>query len=332
MPIQVKRCHLCRSGDQEFQSYAEIRGWHYVTCGKCGFVFLDPQPTHEELQIFYDSQYQYDRTSYKNAIERQDLWLDYLERALGSTGNLLEIGCSYGYFLNAARKRGWTVRGVEPGKDATDFATQKLGLEVIKGTITDVENDDGHFDAVVAWHVLEHDANPRRFLKICADLLKPGGILGLRVPNLESTVAQLAGKTWQWLSPPEHVCMYSKSTLVPLLEEFGLETVVCTSFKGNARNLWFEVFRARTKSMLNAALNWGQGGPVAGSFLPPPRYENRAWYRATERLFEVALWPVEAIAKSQRERAGKEAELVVFVRKPKDGFAGVVYEEFRLEF
>jgi len=322
MPIRVNRCNLCGSGDERFGSYAEIRGWHYVTCGKCGFVFLDPQPTPEELRSFYDSQYQYDRTSYKNSVERQDLWLDYLERALGSTGNLLEIGCSYGYFLNAARKRGWTVRGVEPGKDAADFATQKLGLEVIKGTITDVENDDGHFDAVVAWHVLEHDADPRRFLKISTDRLKAGGILGLRVPNLESTVARLAGITWQWLSPPEHVCMYRKSTLVPLVEEFGLETIVCTSFRGNGRNLWFEVFRARTKKLLNAALNESQVAPTAGSFLPPPRYENRAWYRATERLFEVASWPVEALAKSHRERAGKEAELVVFARKPEVGSAG----------
>src|SRR5882672_3520086 len=188
MSIRVERCPLCGPADRPFQPYAEVRGWRYVSCGKCGFVFLDPQPTPAELRTFYESQYQYDQTSYKNSIERQDLWLDYLERALGSAGNLLEIGCSYGYFLNAARKRGWTVRGVEPGKDASDFAIQRLGLEVVKGTIADVESDPTQFDAVVAWHVLEHDADPRRFLKISTDLLKPGGILGLRVPNLESTV------------------------------------------------------------------------------------------------------------------------------------------------
>jgi hypothetical protein len=63
MPIRVNRCHLCGSPDQAFQSYAEVRGWNYVTSGKCGFVFLDPQPTQEELRAFYESQYRYDPTA-----------------------------------------------------------------------------------------------------------------------------------------------------------------------------------------------------------------------------------------------------------------------------
>jgi 2-polyprenyl-3-methyl-5-hydroxy-6-metoxy-1,4-benzoquinol methylase len=321
MPIYVEDCPLCGSGDRVFQSYAEVRGWNYVACGKCGFVFLNPQPTPEELRTYYDSQYQYDPAVYKNTIERQMVWLDYLESALGSSGDLLEIGCSYGYFLNAAKQRGWTVRGVEPGRDATDFARQKLGVNVTKGTIVDLEAKYPSFDAIVAWHVLEHDSNPREFLRITIDLLKPGGVLGLRVPNLESTVSRWAGNTWQWLSPPEHVCMYRKSTLVPLLAEFGLETILCTSARGNARNLWFEVARARAKKLLNGTLAVTGSDHTAASFQPPPRYENRAWYRAIEQLFEVASWPAEAIAKSQREQAGNEAELVVFARKPAGRFA-----------
>ena len=33
------------------------------------------------------------------------------------------------------------------GGDATDFATQKLGLDVVKGTIADLESDQRRFDA-----------------------------------------------------------------------------------------------------------------------------------------------------------------------------------------
>jgi SAM-dependent methyltransferase len=314
MPVRVNRCHLCGSGDRTFQPYAEVRGWNYVACGNCGFVFLDPQPTPDELRIFYDSLYQYDHTAYKSSIKRQDVWLDYLEGTLGKSGDLLEIGCSYGYFLNAAKQRGWTVRGVEPGKDATDFARQELGLYVVKGTIADFESVSAHFDAIVAWHVLEHDSNPREFLRIVTRLLKPGGVLGIRVPNLESAVSRLAGETWQWLSPPEHVCMYRQSTLIRLLKEFELDPILCTSAKGNARNMWFEVVRARTKKLLSRTN--GAGGRMTASFRPPPRYENRPWYRAIERSFEIASWPVEVMTRKRRERRGREAELVVFAQKP----------------
>jgi len=307
---------LCESETRAFQPYAEVRGWNYVSCANCGFVFLDPQPTPDELRAFYDSQYQYDPESYKNSIGRQKVWLDYLESAIGSCGSLLEVGCSFGYFLRAARQRGWTVSGVEPGGDATDFARRKLGLDVVKGTISDLKNDRRRFDAVVAWHVLEHDADPRLFLRITTDLLKPDGVLAIRVPNLDSTVSRLAGKTWQWLSPPEHVCMYCKSTLAHLFSEFELETIVCTSSRGNSRNIWFEVARARAKKLLNSTFGGVGEGCTTASFRPPPRYENRAWYRTVEQFFEIASWPVEAMVRVSRERAGKEAELVIFARKP----------------
>jgi SAM-dependent methyltransferase len=316
MPERINHCQLCGSQDQVFRSYAEVRGWNYVTCKDCGLVFLDPQPTRDELRIYYDSMYKYDPRAYKDSLGRQALWLRYVEETLGTSGLLLEIGCSYGYFLKAARERGWTVRGVEPGRDASDFARRKLGLDVVKGTIADLDGDPAGFDAVVAWHVLEHDSNPREFMRITANLLKPGGVLGIRVPNLESTVSRLAGETWQWLSPPEHVCMYRKATLVRLLREFELDPFLCTSSKGNARNMWFEIVRARTKKLLSGALNNAGVARTTASFQPPPRYENRSWYRAVERSFEIASWPLDVMTRRKREQRGMEAELVVFARKP----------------
>jgi len=50
--------------------------------------------------------------------------------------------------------------------------------------LADARLADASFDAVIGWHVLEHVRNPRDQLLRLASLLKPGGVLGLRVLTL----------------------------------------------------------------------------------------------------------------------------------------------------
>src|SRR5216684_7728602 len=129
MPKLVTNCVLCGVTPEQFRPYADVSGWRYVCCGNCGLVFLNPQPTEEELGTFYDHSYNYDLRRYKDSIPQDRVWLDLLEQFSQCPGNLLEVGCSYGYFLAAAQERGWSACGVELGKEAAEFARNELRSE-----------------------------------------------------------------------------------------------------------------------------------------------------------------------------------------------------------
>jgi len=317
MPVEVSDCILCAEQASEFRPFERVRGWNYVRCSDCGLVFLNPRPTDAELEHFYNHGYRYDLSRYARSLPSQEIWLDLLEERCGRPGTLLEVGCSYGHFLAEARDRGWSVQGVELSESAVGFGRAVLGLSIEQGRISDLkERDSSTFDAIAAWHVLEHDPLPRHFLETAFDLLRPGGILALRVPNLGSLVAKLSGPDWQWLSPPEHVCMYTRETLSLLLEQTGFEIVATRTARGNARNMWFEILRARAKRQLTHSNNGGGDHGNSYSFASPKVYQDRAWYRVAENLIAAGTLPFDWAVKRWLAVRGEEAELAVLAQKP----------------
>lgn len=317
MPVEVSDCILCAAPDIEFRPFERVRGWNYVRCSSCGLVFLNPRPTDAELEHFYNHSYRYDLSRYARSLPSQEIWLDLLEERCGKAGTLLEVGCSYGHFLAEARDRGWSVQGVELSESAVGFGRAVLGLSIEQGRISDLQKrNSSTFDAIAAWHVLEHDPRPRQFLENAFDLLRPEGILALRVPNLGSMVAKLSGPDWQWLSPPEHVCMYTRETLSQLLKQTGFEIVATRTARGNARNMWFEVLRARVKRQLTHSSNGNGDHRNSYSFASPTVYQDRVWYRTAENLVAVGTLPFDWAVKRWLAARGEEAELAVLARKP----------------
>src|SRR5579863_6644196 len=107
MPSLVDRCPLCQRSPFEFRPFATVKGWRYVLCLSCGLVLLNPRPTSEELERFYNQSYRYDASTYKKSVKKHPEWLRLLYEHCGKPGKLLEVGCSYGFFLSSARSQGW---------------------------------------------------------------------------------------------------------------------------------------------------------------------------------------------------------------------------------
>ncbi len=317
MPVPVKTCVLCGRTSGEFRPYSAQKGWTYVRCPGCQLVFLNPAPTADELRGFYNDGYHYHRGRYQKLVQQQKNWLPLLEEFCKPPGKFLEIGCSYGFFLETARQRGWDVAGIELSDEPAAHAREQLGLPVTAGTLADfADGKAAAYDLIVAWHVLEHEPEPARLLAPAFRLLRSGGILGLRVPNMESAVARLAGPYWQWLSPPEHIYMYSTSTLGALVTQQHFEVLRTGSARGNARNMWFEILRARAKLLLQGAGVHPQGKSQGASYAPPRVYQDSPWYRAAERAAEVLTAPLEWMVSPALARRGQEAEVIVVGRKP----------------
>ena len=224
-------CNLC--GHEDFRVLeADAPPYRVLRCQRCRLVFVDPAPPAKALQGHYDGEYYREWIGARRAA-RMAMWearLDRLEKWV-SRGRLLDVGCGEGTFLELAQKRGWEVYGTELSSFAADHASRVLGRGIFCGEHAQAGFRDGEFDAVTLWHVLEHVADPGRYLSEVRRILKPEGNLIVAVPNVNDLVMQAAyrvvrGKPLKKFSPDDreiHLYHFSAGTLVKALEKAGFQ-------------------------------------------------------------------------------------------------------------
>lgn len=236
MDNQNPTCQICGSSRTKL-AYIQS-GYRIVRCCVCGFRFVTPTPSREVLASYYDRSYSVPLERYARVIPTKHGRIERLEYWLPARGRLLEVGASYGHALAQARMRGWQVAGVELSPHASHYAHEHFGIDVWTGDLLDAPLDRGSFDAVMMWHVLEHTQDPRAQLMHIHTLLKPGGVLALAVPNIESLGARLAGRSWPWIAPPAHLWYFSATTLPRLLSQCGYDVMECRTLRGDGNNLY----------------------------------------------------------------------------------------------
>jgi len=144
-------------------------------------------------------------------------WRLDLIRKVKPSGKLLEIGCARGDFLSIARE--WfDAKGVEPNPDlaAHAVAFAPVHYDVIERTPWT------GFDVVASFHVIEHVHSPRAYIAAAAERLKPGGLLALETPNIDSIPFRVLKSRWRQFIP-EHYFFFGPETIRKLLSEQGLE-------------------------------------------------------------------------------------------------------------
>ncbi len=101
---------------------------------------------------------------------------------LPAGARVIEIGSHYGAFLQTANEWGWHAEGVDVGQDTSRFAKSK-GFDVHVSEVAECHFPNAQFDAVFIWNCFEQIKDPKPVLAECRRILKPGGLLTLRVPN-----------------------------------------------------------------------------------------------------------------------------------------------------
>lgn len=135
---------------------------------------------------------------------------------------LLDIGAANGFFVEIASNHGFQAEGIEVSESAVDWAT-RLGRKVKLGNIENLEFIQSKYHVITMFDVLEHTLNPKKALKNVFDLLRDDGVVVVCVPNVGSLYAQMRGKRWHAIIPPEHLFYFSRKSLKYLLESTGFE-------------------------------------------------------------------------------------------------------------
>jgi len=178
---QVNVCDLCGSARLAQLSAAA----NVMRCLDCGYRFVSPRPTQDEIASSYSDPEFYDGWI-EDEAGRQLMWskrLRLLQRLPRGT-RALDIGAGIGAFLSLGRDTyGWDVVGTEVSTSAVRIARERYHLDLLLGRVEDLDLPAESFDLITLWHVLEHVPSPSQTITLCHKLLKPGGYLAIAVPN-----------------------------------------------------------------------------------------------------------------------------------------------------
>jgi 2-polyprenyl-3-methyl-5-hydroxy-6-metoxy-1,4-benzoquinol methylase len=210
-----------------------------VRCESCGLIFNAVMPGEDELAGIYTKEYytskdslRYGYTNYladrHNIVKTSSKRLKEIEK-LKSLGSLLDVGCAFGFFMDTARQRGWTVSGVEISEFAANYAVGELGLDVVNRSAEDCEYAARAYDVITMWDLIEHLREPAETLRKLAAALKEDGVLVLSTPDVKSLPARLMRERWLgWQLRNEHLYYFSFASLERMLHAAGLEVTKVT--------------------------------------------------------------------------------------------------------
>lgn len=237
-------CPLCKASDlRAFPIFYLLREKKFEAeqCRNCGFVFLAPRPSAEDLQLMYSDEYflhdgadfgAHSPTDYETAAIRGTVKFPEILGEIQKfkrSGKFFEIGCGMGYFLDYARKQGFEVEGIEYAALGTKMCVEKFGLNVRQGSFEEFQGKPESYDVIFMGDVLEHLVDPRGMLEKARTLLKPTGVVAVEVPSMFNSIVgraavhayRLTGTMKKMPMPPYHVNEFTPKTLKLMLRSAG---------------------------------------------------------------------------------------------------------------
>ncbi len=200
-----------------------------MKCCSCGFVWADTSISKEELRRVYNGNYFFE-SEYSDYLREKPALQKNFKRNLNilkkfvPSGNLLEIGCAYGFFLDLAQAN-YDTEGIDINENACMYAKENLKLNVICGDFMETDFSKNSYDIIVSWATLEHMSEPNLYIEKISSLLKKGGIFCFSTIDIKALLPRLQRNKWRQIHSPTHLSYFSKKTLFLLLNKYGLKPI-----------------------------------------------------------------------------------------------------------
>jgi SAM-dependent methyltransferase len=215
-----------------------------LKCAACGVAYLEPQPDPFQVANHLTEHYIRDEVQTEHHFGKgREAVLSRVAASIVARkrgGNILDVGCAGGYFLNRYfNSSDWQPFGVEPSKYAAEKA-DKRGIRVFQGQLSDVQLPEAHFDVVTIFDTFSYFRDPRRDLRGLRKALKSDGLLVIELPLAGTTVwrhatrlgRMLGGFPMSLLDGGQNF-LYSPSSMRLLLQDTGYRQVGSDNLPGN---------------------------------------------------------------------------------------------------
>jgi len=247
-----RRCRLCDGSDfrpllrvENANFSSSITRYDIVRCETCELAMMDPFPNEQEIKEIYVRENTFSQPS-PNPYRRNPLFslLEPIYRHYGDGRHfilrtclrlapkgrrlkVLDIGCSTGALIEAFQTM--TDRadatGIDLDPQARERAKESVRDSIVIGDFLS-HPLPGPFDIVTMEMLIEHLPDPSRYIERCADLLRPGGLLVLSTPDIDSPQAREQGADWWLVNRPGqklgHVIWFNRASIEHLAKKHGL--------------------------------------------------------------------------------------------------------------
>ena len=222
----LKKCPLCNS--EKFDVFKEVEypeGTLKISrCNNCTISFSSTRLTDEYLKSkFYNKDYEEDIVGQKKyEILSHRFFQDIFNKIkrIKTGGKWLDIGCGKGYLLDIASKNNFDCYGI----DINDDFIENEKINFFNKDLFDLDFDNNFFNIITMCNTLDHIGLPKLYLEKVLNILKPGGILFVHVPNEYYFDRALFSNFTQY-SPNVHLVNYSHKNIVNVLEKFGFSNI-----------------------------------------------------------------------------------------------------------
>lgn len=214
-------CPLCKSDAKQLY---KINYYHYFCCSNCKTLFLHPKPTERAVNQYYKTLFGYSTGKVEECRirERARIIIAQLRKFNPQGKTLMDIGSGYGYFLDEANKLNLEVTGIEPSKKLHSISiNQLIDINIIFSSFEQYfkKKQKEKFDFITLIHVIEHVSNPEDFIRMASKMLNKNGILYIETPNYNSWLAKTEKENYTFLTPPDHIWIFSKFSMIRIIEK-----------------------------------------------------------------------------------------------------------------
>lgn len=227
----VNQCPVCDNRDSDF--FLTRMGLDIYRCTDCGHRYMNPRIKFDTLVKLYAD----DKTAsdvYTQPVQvdidrkKYQYGLDLIEK-LGPPAmkKIMDIGCGSGGFLKIANENGWEYCvGVDANERYSDIYEETRGVQFLQTSFEHIDHEKigSEYDCISMWNVLEHLYDIQQIISDVRRMLKPGGLMFIMVPNVESLASRIIRErsaTFNW----KHVSHFTRNSLDRLMSSCGFTAV-----------------------------------------------------------------------------------------------------------
>ncbi|MES1155959.1 MAG: bifunctional 2-polyprenyl-6-hydroxyphenol methylase/3-demethylubiquinol 3-O-methyltransferase UbiG [Pseudorhodoplanes sp.] len=181
---------------------------------------------------------------------------------------MLDIGCGGGILSEPLARLGANVTGADPAQGNIEVARRhaaQAGLDIdYRATVAEALADAGEqFDVVLAMEVVEHVTDVPLFVRRCAEMVKPGGLMIAATLNrtLKSFALAIVGAEYvlRWLPRGTHRWdkFVTPNELEIAMEQAGLRVI---DERGVIYNILADAWQLSTDTDVNYLMTAERGG------------------------------------------------------------------------